>query len=121
MAEMKSDFINGRFTNSLTVEKDEVVRFSHDGYQLRVMFTNLESQVMVGYVPTEDLDDKRKYWKTDELIRQLKEMRAHFERMRDHWKDKNNGLGLALKYSQRVAALQEVLDNLENGENIWED
>jgi hypothetical protein len=121
MAVMKSEYINGRFSHSLTVDRDEVIRFAHDGYQLRVIFSNLDSQVMGGWVPTEDVDDKSKYWKTEELVKQLKEMRAHFERLRDIWKEKDNGLGLALKYSQRVAALDEILSNLENGENIWED
>lgn len=121
MAEMKSDYISGQIIHTVVVDAADNPRFSSDGYQVRLSFRNLTTQAMTGYVHEDDLADKSKYWKTPELIEQLKEMQKHFERMRDHWKDKDNGLGLALKYSQRVSALSEVLVSLENGMDIWED
>lgn len=121
MAVMKSGLIGGQIIHTLTANMDDNPRFSSDGYQMRLSFQNLTSQTMTGYVHNDELADKSKYWKTEELVRQLKGMKAHYERMRDHWKAKDNGLGLALKYSQRLTAVDEILRSLANGENIWED
>jgi hypothetical protein len=103
------------------VPQSEVIEFKADSYSIEVTFQALSKHIVEGFVHQDDIDDKSKYWKTEELVQQLQGLRDHYARMRDHWKGQEPGLGLALKYSMKVAAIKEILDTLENENYIWEE
>lgn len=107
--------------NTLIVPQSEVIEFKSDSYSLEVTFQALSQHIIEGFVHQDDIDDKSKYWKTEELIQQLKSLRDHYARMRDHWKDNNASLGLALKYNMKVTAIEEILGTLETENYVWED
>jgi hypothetical protein len=107
--------------NTLIVPQSEVIEFKADSYSIEVTFQALSKHIIEGFVHQDDIDDKTKYWKTEELVQQLKGLRDHYARMRDHWKDKDGGLSLALKYSMKVATIKEILDTMEAENYIWED
>jgi hypothetical protein len=117
------------YLHVLRIEDNDVKEFIRKDRGWEISFksvvytTNVISiaEVDRNYVHRDDIDNKSKYWKTEELVQQLQGLRDHYARMRDHWKSQEPGLSLALKYSMKAAAIKEILDTLENENYIWEE
>lgn len=73
------------------------------------------------YVHKKELDDTSKYWRTEELVSQLKGMLEYQWACRDSYAKSANTISLAAKYHYRATALEEMVNGIEAGVGIWED
>jgi len=120
--QMTSEYTpHGGASHTLTVPASDLKQFDFDGYSLRIQFRSLGEHRISGIVPQGDLENKQKYWKTDELIKQLEAWKRHLEQVRDQHKAEQGSYSLryAADYHTQATVLGSILYDLREGDDIW--
>lgn len=125
MVTMESD----GYAQTLRMEDDDIHAFQrvNDGWEITFKRATLTTnyvhvaEVMRDYTKNTDLEDKKQYWKTEELIRQLKQWRDDIKERRDNYK-RIAGMTAArsaFTCEVEISLLNHLLDDLETGNEIW--
>lgn len=126
MVTMESD----SYRHVLRMEDDDVHTFQrvNDGWEITFKRATLTvnymhvAEVVRDYTRNTDLEDKSKYWKTEDLIAQLEAWKKQMERNRDNYK-RLNSISAAMqahRFQIEISLLDTILDDLRDGDNIWD-
>jgi len=112
------------YINTLRVSNDDMVSIKYgqgdDKWEVKFRDAIVVSEAMPAteadrlYVKKSDLEDRSKYWETKELIKQLTAFVEHLEQARDNFRTRSEA------YAIRASDLRSIINDLENGSDIWE-
>lgn len=120
--ELKSEYnrYEGYVINTLTAATGDLEAFMVTPNVVTMKFKDY-AHTVTGMVAQDEVSDKSKYWKTDELVKQLEAYAVWLDRQIETYKAGSpTGLKYAADYAAKVSVLRAIVSDLRSGEDIWE-
>lgn len=109
-------------TNTLTADMSDVRNLDVTGDTLVLVFNGTGLTVeLKELIPAGDVEDKTKYWKTAELIKQLKGYADYADKLTKSYKEysSNSYLYTAAEYAAKANVIRGMIADLEDGGDVW--